>query len=181
MKRPHPRRGYTLFEMVVVLAILLLLAAVVLPSIGVFEGDTRQRAGADTVRAELAHARARAREESKPYRVAISDDGRRLRREADGPEFGSAGGENSSTGSAATVEIEFERVTAEVQTLDGSAAAADNGWVTVATVLPDGTCREDGMLVVFKEGDKSPLYVQVRGLTGASRVVPNPNAGGAVK
>ncbi|MDY3561673.1 prepilin-type N-terminal cleavage/methylation domain-containing protein [Gemmata sp. JC673] len=178
MKRHRPRRGYTLFELVVVLALLLLLAAVVLPGIGVFEGDTRQRAGADAVRAELAQARARARDESKPYRVAISEDGRRLRREADGPDFGSAAGEPGS-GSAACVDLEFERVTAEVQTLDGGAASGESGWITVATVLPDGSCREDGALVVFKDGNKTPLYVQVRGLTGSSRVVPNPN--GTVK
>ncbi len=32
----HPRRGFTLFELMVVMMLLLILAAVVLPSIGAF-------------------------------------------------------------------------------------------------------------------------------------------------
>lgn len=178
----HPRRGFTLFELMVVMMLLLILAAVVLPSIGAFQGDTRQRAASDSVRAELAHARARARDESKPYRVAISEDGKKLRREADSTEFGSATADPTSSSTAAAVEIVFEKATAEVKAPDGSAAPTENGWVTVAVVLPDGTCRDDNMYVVLKDEDttKAALYVHVRGLTGASRVVPNP-FGGATK
>lgn len=175
----RPRRGYTILELIVVMALLIMLAVVVLPSVGAIQGGTRQRAGADAVRAELASARARARDEGQPYRIAISEDGRRLRREADGPDFGTATGDGVPGSSAACVEFEFDKkVAAEVQTMDGTAAVSDGGWVTVATVLPDGTCREDGMLIAFKDEDKPKLYVQVRGLTGSSRVVPDPNGGG---
>ncbi|MBY0457180.1 MAG: type II secretion system GspH family protein, partial [Gemmataceae bacterium] len=63
----RPRRAFTLVEVLAVLAVMILLAAVLLPGIGAFRGDNRQRAAADAVRSELAHARALAREEGRPH------------------------------------------------------------------------------------------------------------------
>ena len=85
-----PRRGFTLVEVIVVMAILILLAIIVLPSLGAFRGDTRSRAAGDVIRGELAVARARAKDEGKPYRVALSPDGRRLRRAPDAADFAQA-------------------------------------------------------------------------------------------
>jgi prepilin-type N-terminal cleavage/methylation domain-containing protein len=167
------RSGYTLFELVVVMAILLLLAAVILPSVGAFRGDTRQRAGADTIRGEMAVARARAMEENRPYRVAISQDGKRIRRAPDGADFAQVSGFSRADGSAAAVDYPFEHVTAEVRAEQDLPPEAVDGWVTIATVQPDGTCREDTALVVITEPDNGSLKVRVRGLTAASRVVPN--------
>lgn len=173
------RRGYTLLELIVVMAILLLLAAVILPSVGAFRGDTRQRAAADAIRGELAVSRARAMEENKPYRVAISQDGKRIRRAPDGPDFSqtSANGQGAS-GSASVVEYEFDQVTAEVVAeQDMPPPEAVDGWVTVATVRPDGTCREDTALVVVTEPDNGSLRVRVRGLTASCRVVASTGGG----
>lgn len=172
MTTPAPRRGFTVFEIVVVLALLLLLAAVLLPSVGAFRGDTRQRAAADLIRAELAVARSRAMEEGRPYRVAVSADGKRVRRAPDGPEFATAAGFGHADSSAQVVDYPFDEVTAEVvsEQPDSGPVQIDN-WVTIATVQPDGTCREDGALVLIKEEDGSTMRVHVRGLTGASRVV----------
>src|SRR3954470_15195895 len=101
------RRGFTLFELIVVMTLLLLLAAIILPSVGAFRGDTRQRAGADSIRGELATARARALDEGRPYRVAISQGGRRIRRAPDGPDFAQASAFGHPDGSAASVDYEF--------------------------------------------------------------------------
>lgn len=176
------RRGYTLFELIVVLAILLLLAVAVLPSIGAFRGDTRQRAAADAIRGELAVARARAREEGKPYRVALSPDGLRIRRAPDAADFEQTPAADQSSGSAAAVDYPFDSVTAAV-VADGAAPApvSENGWVTIATVQPDGTCREDTALVSVKDGDQPPLYIRVRGLTAASRIVPSSSVNGGAR
>ena len=169
------RRGFTLFELIVVMTLLLLLAAVILPSVGAFRGDTRQRAGADVIRGELAVARARAMEEGRPYRIAISSpDGKRIRRAPDGADFADTAGFPHADGSAAVVEYEFDHVTAEVLAEQADMAPTPvNGWTTIATVQPDGTCREDSVLVIVKEENNGSLRVRVRGLTGSSRVVPN--------
>ena len=167
------RRGYTLFELIVVMAVLLLLAAIILPSLSAFRGDTRHRAAADTIRSELAVARARAMEEGRPYRVAISHpDGKRIRRGPDGIDFTQSAPFDGPSGSAAVVDYEFDYVTASVVSETDLQPEPTAGWITIATLLPDGTCREDTSLVVITEPDNGSLRVRVRGLTGSARVVP---------
>jgi type II secretion system protein H len=172
------RRGFTLFELIVVMALLVLLAAIVLPSIGAFRGDTRQRAAADAIRGELATARAHAMEKGQPFRVAISEDGARVRRAPDAPDFASVAAFDRADGSSPAVEYTFQSATVRVvASQDAPAPPAENGWVTIATVQPDGTCREDTVLLAIGDDDRAPLYLRVRGLTGASRVVPAGAAG----
>jgi prepilin-type N-terminal cleavage/methylation domain-containing protein len=177
-----PRRGYTLFELLVVMAILLLLAVIIIPSVVSFRGDTRQRAAADVIRGELAVARARAKEEGRPYRVAVSDDGTRIRRAPDDTSFAEAGASSQASGSAIVVEYAFDYVTAQVvPEQDANPPTKENGWTTVAVVQPDGTCREDNVLVSLKDNDGGTLYLRVRGLTGRSRVLTQPPTNGGTK
>lgn len=170
------RRAFTLFELVVVMAILLLLAAVILPSLGAFRGDTRHRAAADSLRGELAVARSRAMEENRPYRVAISDDGKRVRRAPDTAEFAQTPASPHADSTAAAVDFELEHVTAEVTSESDLQPESVEGWVTVATLQPDGSCREDSALVLITEPNNGTVRVRVRGVTGSSRVVPNGGA-----
>lgn len=180
MTKPRQlRRGYTLFELVVVMAILLILAAIIVPSVSGTRGDTRQRAATDVIRGELAVARARAKEEGRPYRVAVSDDGARIRRAPDTTDFATVGTADSPSGFSVAVEYPFDHVTAAIFVVgDKSAPASESGWVTVATVQPDGTCLEDVVYLVIRDGDQTPLYIRVRGLTTNVRVVPDPTTSG---
>lgn len=178
--RPRrPRRGFTLFELLAVMALLLLLAGVVLPSIGAFRGDSNQRAAADVIRGELAVARARAMEEGVPYRIALTEDGTRVRRAPDSLEFAdAAAGSDRTDGSVAIIDYKFaNKVTVAVS---AAQPAADAGWVTVATVLPDGTCREDLTFLEIKEDNRASMHLRIRGVTASSKVVPAsaaPNGG----
>ena len=178
------RRGFTLFELIIVMALLLLLAALVLPSLGAFRGDTRQRAAADVIRGELAVARSRAMEEGRPYRVALSEDATRIRRAPDGTDFAQTSASDHASGSAAAVDYAFDFVTAHlVADGDVQPPVAENGWQTVVTALPNGTCREDTALIGLKEDGNQGMYIRVRGLTGGTRLLPNtgtpPTSGGA--
>jgi prepilin-type N-terminal cleavage/methylation domain-containing protein len=173
------RRGYSLFELLVVLMILLLLAAAVLPSLAGLRNGPRQRAAADAIRGELAIARSRAMEEGRPYRVAISQDGARIRRAPDDTNFEQQTASNTASASAVSVDYPFDHVTAfRVAYGNVSPPDAVNGWVTVASVQPDGTCLEDWALVQVKEDNIAGIYIQVRGLTSSSRVVNATNATG---
>src|SRR4051794_37256845 len=73
-RRPPPRApaAYTLFEMVLVLAILLVMLAVAYPSLDALYGDFRVTGAADAVRAAWARARAQAVNEGRPYRFAFT-------------------------------------------------------------------------------------------------------------
>jgi prepilin-type N-terminal cleavage/methylation domain-containing protein len=182
------RRGYTLIELIAVMAILILIAAVVLPSVAGFRGDSRPRAAADAIRGELAASRARAKEEGRPYRVALSQDGKRLRRAPDDDAFASAAAADSPGGAHAAVDYALEGVTASVAPEQDSQPPGPDGdgWVTLASAQPDGTLRlttgTDSVLVSVKEeGGGGALYVRVRGLTGRVSVVANPSANGGAK
>lgn len=166
------RRAFTLIEVLLVITVLLIVAAVILPSIGAFRGDTRLRAAADSLRGELALARSRAMEEGRPYRVALSADKTRIRRAPDTAEFAQTGAADVPGASTVAVDYAFEYVTAEVVGEDGGAPEPLDGWVTVVTVLPDGSCQETTALVVITEPGNGSLWVRVRGLTASSRVVP---------
>lgn len=169
----NTRRGYTLFEMLVVLALLVLLTALVLPSAEGLRSGPRQRAAADAIRGELAVARSRAMEEGRPYRIALSSDNTRIRRAPDDENFAQAGAFSAASGSAVAVDYPFDHVTA-VRTADQTAQApsSNDGWVTIASVQPDGTCIEDSVLVSIQENNIPGLCIQVRGLTGSSTILP---------
>lgn len=172
--------GFTLVEVLLVLALLVMLAAVILPSIGTFRGDTYQRGAADVVRSELAAARGHAMETGVPYRLAVKVDGTRMRRAPDGPEFATVAASSEPSGAAKAVDYAFERVTVKRYSEQGSEPEADGEWVTFAIVMPDGTCREDAVLLAIREGEGGTMYTRVRGVTGSSRVLPpgtGPNGG----
>ncbi len=60
---PRPTRpGYTVLELCVVIALLVILGAAIIPGIPGIAGNVRQKAAADLVRARMADARAKAME-----------------------------------------------------------------------------------------------------------------------
>ena len=77
--RRHRRAGFTVLELMVVLTIILLLGAIVAPSLVGYWANNRTKAGADTVTARLADARGAAISEGRAYRVCASADGRQVR------------------------------------------------------------------------------------------------------
>ena len=81
------RRGFTLLEVTLVLAVIVLLAAMAYPSIEAMYASVRLTAAADQVRAAWADARAKAIEDGQPYRFAVMPQGGRYRIAPDGGEF----------------------------------------------------------------------------------------------
>lgn len=175
------RPAFTLFELVVVLAVLVILGAVLVPSAVSVFGGNRVRAAADQVRGELAAARSWAIEDGVPYRVAVSADGTRLRRAPD-DDFAQGTGADAADSTARIVEYDLEKVRAAVvRAVTNDRVPADTaGWVTVAVLLPDGTCRDEGdesplvFVELREEGlaeSAAPLRLAVQRVTGQVRVV----------
>src|SRR5262245_16015417 len=79
MSDTRRRSGYTLIELLAVIAIIILIGGVLAPTIRMLSGDTKVKAGADIIRARMSEARAAAIEEGRSYRVAISQDGKCVR------------------------------------------------------------------------------------------------------
>jgi Tfp pilus assembly protein FimT len=170
----------TLLELTLVLALLLILAAATLPSFTALKGNVRQKAAVDLVRARLADARAKAMEDALPYRVAFHQDGTRIRVAQDGPDFASRPAASPGSFASRSTEDTLVEATANVtHDSDETAPEVDSGWVTVATFLSDGTCREAGVIMEVREGDFPPIRIHLRGVTGTTKILPlDPNAPG---
>jgi prepilin-type N-terminal cleavage/methylation domain-containing protein len=181
MTAPQRRRGYTLMELLAVVAILTALGGVLIPTLSGLGGDTKVKAGADAVQARLSEARAAAIEQGRAYRVAVSEDGTRVRVAPDELDFAGSVplGEDGATGPVIVEDTLPAPVTAVPVLDEGALSVVDEaGWVRVVTFLPDGTCREATAAVEVCEPGTHSMLIRVRGLTGAATVTSVP-AGGA--
>jgi type II secretory pathway pseudopilin PulG len=160
----------------VVLALLVILGAAIIPSIGGISGNVRQKAAADLVRARLADARAKAMEDARPYRVALNDDGTRIRVAPDGFDFATTPPDDPPAYQSKVTEDSIDKASAHILAEDDVVPDRDGGWNVVATFLPDGTCREAHATVEVREKTFPPIRIQVRGVTGSTRLLPvDPN------
>jgi Tfp pilus assembly protein FimT len=174
------RQAYTLIELIVVLALLIILGGAVVMTFDGNYSNTRQKAAADGIRARMADARAKAMEQGTWYRLAIHTDRTRIRLAPDGPDFASLPADNPPSLDSRVTEDQFEQgVTAEVIFDSDDQQHQDSaGWITIATVGPEGICKEDGALVRVKEKNFTPIDVRVRGVIGSARIVrPQQNGG----
>ena len=184
MIRRRTRRGYTLLELMAVMAALIVLGVMILPTLSGIRGSTNLKAGADIIRSLLAQARAKAIEDGKNYKLTFSSDGRTIRIEPD---------VNAITGQAVQLDADDRPIVREEQLpkgvtvaiidiLENNTPIADpTGQQRVATLLPDGTCREDSVFVQLTEANLKPLTLRIRGLTGNITVVDNPTTGTGTK
>jgi type II secretory pathway pseudopilin PulG len=177
--RRTARRGYTLFEVMVILAVLIILGAVLSQTFDGMHSNTRQKAAADTIRARISDARAKAMEQGTWYRLAVHADGTRIRLAPDGPDFASLTPDDPPAFDSRVTEDKLDPATAELQPDPDHTHEPDSGgWITIATVGPYGICKEDGATVVVKERDFQPLLIRVRGVTGTATRPILPKNGG---
>src|SRR5436305_1968804 len=88
------RRGFTLLELILVMAVIVALAAITYPSFEPMYRQFRMSAAADQLKAGLLHARAQAVEEGRPYAFAMLPGKGNFRVAPDGQQFWS--GSNGS-------------------------------------------------------------------------------------
>lgn len=178
------RRGYTLLEVVIVCAIMVLLATISYPSLRGMYPYHKLQGGVDSVRAAWAHARSRAIEEGRPYRFSVDDQGSHFRIAPDREDYWSGGTapEGDPNGQGLILEQSLPagvhmgvNGAAPVLTDDGgstkSTGPSSGNWVTTAIFLPDGTAKQDVRIVMQIKGTRAnQLYL--RGLTGTVTVQP---------
>jgi prepilin-type N-terminal cleavage/methylation domain-containing protein len=181
--RSRPRHGYTIFELLIVIAVIVILGAVVVPNVSSFYGNTRQKAAADLIRSRMVEARAKAREKGNWYRLAISQDKKRIRLAPDTADFDSQSPGDAHAPDAIVTEDNLDQATAELmdtlepqsgsstqQTNNTSQNSSSSQWTTIMTVGPEGICKENNVLVSVKEGKFSPILIQLRGVVGSANI-----------
>jgi prepilin-type N-terminal cleavage/methylation domain-containing protein len=161
------RRAYTLLEVLLVLALLVILGALAAPSIDGAYGGIRLRAGADALRAALANARSHAMDEGRPYRFAVMPGQAAYRVAPDGADYwGSGDATPRGDPNNPPLVLEEQLPKGVVFTLDDSSVSSGSGgWATVETFLPDGTATDDRQITLRLPGTK-PIVVRLRGMTG---------------
>lgn len=180
------RRAFTLFEVVLVCAVLVIVAALAYPSLRSMYGYYKLQGAVDAVRAAWADARARAINEGRPYRFAIENQGSHFRVAPDRPEYWT-GSSPASDPDGPGLIMEKALPPGVRFTLNGSPQDASSlpeepisttqekvdippdSWVPAVVFLPDGTARED-VRILFQIRGVRPTMLYLRGLTGTASV-----------
>jgi Tfp pilus assembly protein FimT len=187
------RPSFTLFEMVLVLALIVVLAALTYPPLNEMYASSRVDAAADQVRARLADARTQAVNEGRPYRFAVVRGRGNFRVAPDSPEFwANAGGESESANGALIIQEALPRgirfslgaAAADVQEVVTGETALPAGdvapdmWASVVTFLPDGAAvalddpDSHEIRIIFEARNARPVQLRLRTLTGTVTVRP---------
>lgn len=158
------RRGFTILEVVLVLAILLVMAALAYPSIEAMYGDLRLDAAADVVRARWADTRAAAIDQGRPYRFAVRPGTGAFRIAPDTTGYWADATDPDAEADELPIEQEDELPGGV--TFEG---AGGGDWERVVTFRPDGTGSDD-VEIVFAAAGQRPLRLRLRAMTGAVAV-----------
>jgi Tfp pilus assembly protein FimT len=156
------RRGFTILETLLVLALMIVIAAIAVPSIDAMYGDVRLTAAADMVRGAWADARARAVEDGIAYRFAVVPQEGRFKISPDADEAQADDGGDPPL-------IKEDTLPGKVTFANASQGASDKNdgeYQAVVVFLPDGTAHED-VEIGFRSGGSRTLVLRLRGLTGA--------------
>ena len=182
--RPRRRQAFTLMEMILVLAIIVILGALSFPALESFYSGVQVDAGADGVRAAWAEAQAHAVNEGRAYRFAILSGQGNYRVAPDGADFwegNGAGATDTDSGdppyvldSAMPKGVAFTEAGADAAVPSGETSTAKGSvdpsqWETVAVFLPDGTARDNAEVTIRAAGARA-VTLRLRGLTGVVTV-----------
>jgi len=184
------RSAFTLFEMVLVMAIIVILAAMVYPTLNQLIGNQGltgkrgQTAALDDLRGKLAEARSRAMDEGRPYRVSVVPGKGNLRVAPDSDEFWGGSSSNSaasdSQGRKPLVLACSLPAGSHFASPDAIPAASSNKdeclssepeqvptseYQNLVVFLPNGTARDTGRIAVTTVGAR-PVVVEIQALTG---------------
>ncbi|NBU74772.1 MAG: prepilin-type N-terminal cleavage/methylation domain-containing protein [Planctomycetes bacterium] len=175
------RGAFTLMEMILVMTLIVILAALVVPSIRGFYKGEKLMAATDGVRAAAAQARLMAIDYGIPYRLSVVPGRGNYRAAPDTDEAWVSG----QGGELPTVEgVVPPDIALRVQTQGQNLSISDEGevatafevgkvsadmWTTVAVFRPDGTADRT-VEIICSSAHSLPLSITLRGLTGTTSV-----------
>jgi Tfp pilus assembly protein FimT len=182
-----PRQALTLFEVLLVLALLVVIAAVSMPLVANSLGRARLENSGELVRAAWGRARLSAMKAGEPYVFRYEPKGSRYQiaqlsavNSEDAGDLNTVPPESEEDAEYAEADmlrlaksrLPMEIVFAAgdvsaVPQLAGAAAATTGGWSQPILFYPDGTTSDASVLVA--NSSKETVRITLRGLTGISR------------
>ncbi|HKI36082.1 MAG TPA: prepilin-type N-terminal cleavage/methylation domain-containing protein [Gemmataceae bacterium] len=177
------RRAFTLMEVLMVMAVMVMFAALSYPALDSLYVGVKVEAASDSVHAAWSEAQARAVNEGRPYRFSVVPGKGNYRVAPDSSEFWSGGGapapddpENPPLVLQQSMPkgIVFTREGERPGPADGETSLPDDKvppgqWVTTAVFLPDGTAQDDVDIILHMD-DARPITLHLRSLTGVISV-----------
>jgi prepilin-type N-terminal cleavage/methylation domain-containing protein len=178
-------QGFTLFELLLVCAVVAVLTAMAYPSIEGMYSAYRVGASTDQVRAAWAEARTHAMNESRSYRFSVKPGSGDFRVAPDASPYWMGSDEPQADDDRTNPPlIKAEELPKPIvfnivdsgpqmpqdavtqQSLTGtSVGQVDGAWTTVAVFLPDGSAQDD-VKIALQSGGGKPTTLQLRALTG---------------
>jgi type II secretory pathway pseudopilin PulG len=167
------RSAYTLLEIILVMAVLVVVMGVSIPVAQTMFLDARISASADVLRAQMAEARSRAMEDGRPWRVGfLPNTGIYQLAPEDAPCWS-----NPDKASVEGVELIRGELPKEIIIALSYGGIADQKetpsaggtWETMGIYLAEGYAREDATVYFGKPG-LAPMRLQLRGLTGVVNI-----------
>jgi type II secretory pathway pseudopilin PulG len=178
-RRRRSRGAYTLLEITLVMAIMVILGALSFPSIDAMYDAVKVDGAADSVRAAWSEAQAHAINESRPYRFAVVPGKGNYRVAPDSSEFWSGGTPPRGPDDQWIVREGSLPKGVVFPNPDGSTPAVGREdtvlpdgagqWVPTALFLPTGTAEDDVDIPLRLEGARSAI-IHLRALTGVITV-----------
>src|SRR5262245_60065397 len=174
-KKAHtmPRHGYTMFELVLVLAVILIAASLSMPAIDALLASNKVTAARDMVRTQWAEMRARALEEGRPYRFAVTENTGKFRVAPDADAYWSGGGNQDRDEKPPLIfegelpeGVLFTTSEAAFACTEQAPAPGPEWGLTIAVYLADGVGRDDATIFFGKAGQRA-VGLRMRALTGA--------------
>lgn len=185
-------RGLTLFEILLVLALLVVIAGVMMPALSNSLSRARLGSGGEMVRAAWGQARLAAMQAGEPYVFRFEEGGSRYQiarlaalNTENADELNMLpplSDEDEEYSEADMLRLAKSRLPTDIVFLQGQVAAvpqmagraatgpmlaAEGGWSQPIMFYPDGTTSDATVLVANADGET--LRITLRGLTGISR------------
>jgi len=169
LSRSHA--GFTLFELVLVMLIIVIAAALTVPAIEGMMNDGRLKAARDMVRARWADIRGRAMKEGRPYKFSVTYQTGKFKIE---PEDGNTPSDTDDAPMIFEGELPpLVLFSKDQSNSSGTGSSGGTGYETLAVYQADGTARDDVQVMFGKEGSK-PIGLHLRALTGAVTMIDQP-------
>jgi prepilin-type N-terminal cleavage/methylation domain-containing protein len=170
MRSAQARQAYTLLEVVFVLAVIVIVAALSVPVMRTMLADSRLSASADLIRGRMAETRSKAMEEGRSWKLGfIANTGVYQYAPEDSDQWA-----NTSTDAVAQSDVIRDELPKDIvfalnreDIMNSQPGSAPGGnWETIAVFQSDGSARDDTTTYFGKAG-LAPMRANVRGLTGA--------------
>ncbi|MEZ6141606.1 MAG: prepilin-type N-terminal cleavage/methylation domain-containing protein [Zavarzinella sp.] len=164
------RSGFTVLELLAVMALILILGAVAIPTLDALYGDVPQKAAADKLREMFAEARSRAIEDGRVYRLGIKLDQGDYRIAPDNEMYWLGGDEGASDDTGVPPLIREGVLEKGITFSVSGMNSAETEWFPVVLFNPDGSCSDDREIMLMAK-KAAPVVLQIRALTGVIQVV----------